>query len=138
MMVCVGNICRSPIADAYLKTRCPEINVFSSGLGALVGKPADNKSVELMKIRGIDISSHRAQQINSALVAKSDLILTMQQEHVDFIHERFPSSMGKVYLIGKWLNNREIMDPFGGDIADFKKSSEIIFAGIDSWVKKIK
>ena len=49
MMVCIGNICRSPIAEVYLKHLQPELNVYSSGLGALVGKPADPSSVALMQ-----------------------------------------------------------------------------------------
>ena len=49
MMVCIGNICRSPIAEVSLKHLQPELNVYSSGLGVLVGKPADPSSVALMQ-----------------------------------------------------------------------------------------
>ena len=45
MMVCVGNICRSPIAEALLKHEQQQLNVYSSGIGALVGKGADPQSI---------------------------------------------------------------------------------------------
>ena len=97
MMVCIGNICRSPIAEVYLKHHQSQLKVFSSGLGALVGKPADPKSVDLMAAKKIDLTNHCAQQINSILVSSSDLILTMEQKHVDAIHAKFPESRGKVH-----------------------------------------
>jgi len=65
MMVCIGNICRSLIAEVYLKQYQPELNIYSSGLGALVGRSADPKSIKLMRLKGIDLSKHSAQQINS-------------------------------------------------------------------------
>ena len=94
MMVCIGNICRSPIAEVYLKHLQLELNVYSSGLGALVGKPADLSAVDLMQAKDIDLGNHCAQQINSVLVAGADLILTMEQWHVDAIQSKFPESRG--------------------------------------------
>ncbi len=82
MMVCIGNICRSPIAEVYLKHIQPELNVYSSGLGALVGKLADPASVSLMKAKKIGLGNHSAQQINSVLVSGADLILAMESSHV--------------------------------------------------------
>ena len=89
MMVCIGNICRSPIAEVYLKYLQPELNVYSSGLGALVGKPADPSAIALMQAKGIDLGNHCAQQINSVLVAGADLILALEQWHIDAIQSKF-------------------------------------------------
>ena len=63
LVVCVGNICRSPMAEALLRdalTGPEEITVKSAGLGALVGQAADKHAVELMKERGMDLIAHRA------------------------------------------------------------------------------
>ena len=137
MMVCIGNICRSPIAEVLLKHQQPQLNVYSSGLGALVGKPADPKSVELMTKKGIDLTKHCAQQINSVLVSASDLILTMEQKHVDAILAQYPESRGKVHLIGKWSNNIEIPDPYKKDMDAFSSAATLIETGLNAWQKKL-
>lgn len=137
MIVCIGNICRSPIAEVLLKHYQPQLNVFSSGLGALVGKPADPKSIDLMSAKEIDLTKHCAQQINSVLVSASDLILTMEQKHVDAIQAKFPEARGKVHLIGKWSDNQEIPDPYKKDKEAFASASALIESGIDAWQKKL-
>ncbi len=137
MMVCVGNICRSPIAEVLLKHQQPQLNVFSSGLSALVGKPADPKSIELMSEKNIDLKLHRAQQINSVLVLASDLILTMEQKHVEIIHSKFPEARGKVHLIGKWNDDQEIPDPYKRDKAAFELAAVLIESGLDAWQQKM-
>ena len=137
MMVCIGNICRSPIAEVLLKHQQPQLNVFSSGLGALVGKPADPKSVDLMTAKEIDLNNHRAQQINSVLVSASDLILTMEQKHIDAIQAKFPEARGKVHLICKWNNNQEIPDPYKKDEEAFASAASLIEDGLNAWQKKL-
>ena len=137
MVVCIGNICRSPIGEELLKEQHPHLNIFSSGLGALVGKPADPLSVELMAEKGIDISEHRAQQINTVLVGSADLILTMEQSHIDRLHSQYPESRGKVYLIGKWIENQEVPDPYKKDKAAFSHALELIEAGLEAWKNKL-
>lgn len=137
MMVCVGNICRSPIAEVLLQHQQPQLKVFSSGIGALVGRPADPYSVELMQEKGIDLTDHCAQQINSVLVSASDLILTMEQGHVDAIMSKYPESRGKVHLIGKWSDNIEIPDPYKKDRAAFESASSVIESGLVAWQNKL-
>ena len=137
MMVCVGNICRSPIAEVLLKDKQPQLKVFSSGISALVGKPADPKSIALMDQKNINLNDHCAQQINSVLVSASDLILTMEQGHVDAIQAKFPEARGKVHLIGKWNDNQEIPDPYKKEDAAFASASALIESGLDAWQKKL-
>jgi len=137
MLVCIGNICRSPMAEVMLKNQYPQLTVYSSGLGALVGKPADPFSVELMAEKGIDLTNHCAQQINSVLVSSSDLILVMEQKHISKLHSQYPESRGKVHLIGKWIDSQEVPDPYRKDKKAFIHSLEIIEAGLESWKNKL-
>lgn len=137
MVVCIGNICRSPIGEVLLKEQHPHLNIFSSGLGALVGKPADPSSVELMTEKGIDLTQHRAQQINTVLVGSADLILVMEQSHIDRMHSQYPESRGKVHLIGKWIDNQEVPDPYKKDKAAFSNASQLIEAGLEAWKNKL-
>ncbi len=137
MLVCVGNICRSPMAEVLLKQQFPDRTVFSSGISALTGKPADLMSVELMSEQGLDLTQHCAQQINSVLVASSDLILTMEQSHIDAMHSKFPEARGKIHLIGKWADNQEIPDPYKKDKSAFSHSLNLIESGLNAWNKKL-
>jgi protein-tyrosine phosphatase len=137
MMVCVGNICRSTMAEVLLKHQQPQLKVFSSGIGALVGKPADPISVELMEEKGIDLSQHCAQQINSVLVSASDLILTMEQKHVEAIQSKYPEARGKVHLIGKWIDNQEVPDPYKKNKQAFESALALIESGLDAWQQKL-
>lgn len=125
------------MGEVLLKHHRPDLNVFSSGIGALVGKPADPISVELMRQKGINLGDHCAQQIDDELVSGSDLILTMEKRHVDAIHRLFPESRGKVYLIGKWKDDQEIPDPYNKDEDAFSLALLLIESGLEAWLKKL-
>ena len=137
MMVCIGNICRSPIAEVLLQHQQPQLNVFSSGIGALVGKPADPKSVALMSAKNIELNNHCAQQINTVLVSAADLILVMEQGHIDAVQSKFPEARGKVHLIGKWNDNQQIPDPYKKDNDAFISAAAMIESGLNDWQKKL-
>lgn len=139
MMVCVGNICRSPMAEALLKHKCPDLTVYSSGLGALVGKNADKNTIKILTQVDPEFEDfqHVAQQINSVLVKNADIILTMEQKHIHAITNQFPESRGKVHLIGKWQNNKQVPDPYKKDFSAFVESYHLINEGLDAWKKNI-
>ncbi|WP_366942976.1 low molecular weight protein-tyrosine-phosphatase [uncultured Cocleimonas sp.] len=136
MMVCIGNICRSPMAEAILQHNIPELKVYSSGLGALSGKPADPSTMKILSEINIDFD-HVAQQINSVLVKNADIILTMEDKHVQSIISQFPESRGKVHLIGKWQNNEQIPDPYKKDFEAFQESYRLINKGLEAWQEKL-
>jgi len=79
LIVCEGNICRSPMAEAMLRQAMPGRRVASAGLNALVGMPAAPYAQEVMRMRGFDVSTHRAQQIGRSLCTDADLILVMDR-----------------------------------------------------------
>jgi len=138
LIVCIGNICRSPIGEGLLQAKLPELNVSSAGIFAMVDYPADPYSVAIMAERDIDISAHRARQIDDEIVSNSDLILTMEKRHNKKIQSMFFGTTGKVHLIGKWLNDREIADPVGKDERTFRVAMANIERGLDLWVNQIR
>ena len=71
MLVCTGNICRSPMAEGLMRQHLPELRVYSSGLGAMVGMPATDDSVALIQALGVDISAHRKSSISSGNTRKA-------------------------------------------------------------------
>ena len=75
LVVCVGNICRSPTGEALLKQKLPNHTIASAGVGALVGDPADAQASQVAQQHGVDLSTHVAQQLTSELAAQYDLML---------------------------------------------------------------
>ena len=140
LVVCVGNICRSPMAEALLKSALrgqDGITVESAGLGALVGYPADDYALELMQEMGEEVSAHRARQIHPDMVREADLVLVMEARHKKAIDDADPTARGKVHRLGEW-QDRDIDDPYRQPKAAFAEALEEIQEGVASWVEKIK
>ena len=140
LVVCVGNICRSPMAEALLKSALrgqDEYTVESAGLGALVGHHAAEYSLELMDELGEDISEHRARQIHPDMVRDADLVLVMEAGHKRAIDDADATARGKVYRLGEW-QDRDIDDPYRQPKAAFADALEEIQEGVASWVEKIR
>ncbi len=140
LVVCVGNICRSPMAEALLRYELrgqDDFAVESAGLGALVGHPASEHSVALMHELGLDISAHRARQIHPDMVQAADLVLVMEAGHKRAIDDADPTARGKVHRLGEW-QDKDIIDPFRKPLAAYEVALEDIRAGVASWVKRLR
>jgi protein-tyrosine phosphatase len=138
LMVCVGNICRSPMAEAVLSSRLRSLGrpgrVESAGISALVGEPADPIAAELMRERGLDISRHRARQLTPELLGDFDLVLVMEEGHRRAVEQLHPASRGRVQLLGRF-GGFDIPDPYRGSRADFEKVLVLIDRGIGGYEK---
>jgi protein-tyrosine phosphatase len=128
------------MAEALLKRELREQDGFtveSAGLGALVGYPASEFSIELMDELGVDISAHRARQIHPDMVNAADLLLVMEAGHKRAIDDADATARGKVYRLGEW-QDKDIDDPYRQPKAAFADALEDIELGVASWVEKIK
>ena len=136
LVVCVGNICRSPMAEALLKQRYPHKNVDSAGVGALVGHSADPAALEIMAGQEIDITNHVAKQIDEGLAKKADLIFTMSDSQTKWIEERWPFCRGKTFKLGHW-QDKDIADPYKHEMSAFQTAYQDIVVSLEQWADKI-
>ncbi|HYP86210.1 low molecular weight protein-tyrosine-phosphatase [Variovorax sp.] len=134
LTVCIGNICRSPLAEAMLLRAFPERTVWSAGLGALVGQPADPLSLLLAQENGLDLAAHRAQQINTVMCQRADLILVMEQHQREELERRYPLARGKVFRLAE----ADIADPYRQPRPAFETAYAEIAAGAEAWVQRIR
>jgi protein-tyrosine phosphatase len=142
LILCTGNICRSPMAEVLLRERlrgqAPDAvpNVISAGTAALVGYPADPFAVEVAQQFGFDLAAHRGQQALTPLLSGADLVLVMERAHADWVHHQSPSLRGRVQLLGRW-REQEIADPYGRSREVFEACFEQIDDCVADWLPRL-
>jgi protein-tyrosine phosphatase len=138
LVVCVGNICRSPTAEFLLRHRLRNdaVVVESAGLAALVGNPIDPTAASLLEAHGVPAVAHVARQITQDLINAADIVLAMDRRHLSAIHAQVPHSRGKTFLLGKWQGDRPIPDPYGQPRPAFETSFDLIDKAVDSWLSR--
>lgn len=114
LVVCVGNICRSPVGERLLSAALKDsgITVSSAGLGALVGEGADTRAAEVAARDGLSLEGHVARQFTPALGRENDLILVMEPGHRSAIARQAPELSGRCLLFDQWTGARGIADPY--------------------------
>jgi protein-tyrosine phosphatase len=136
LIVCIGNICRSPMAEGLLRAALPKTQFTSAGLEALVGQPADPIACELMDERGISIAGHRAQQVSKDMCQRADLILVMDRQQRREIEERYQFATGKVFRLCEF-SDQDVPDPYREGRDAFRHALSLIEDGAQQWAKRI-
>ena len=137
LIVCTGNICRSPIAERLLRQVLPDKKIDSAGMAALVSNPADPGAIEVAKKHLLALENHHATQFTSALGRQYDLILVMEKSHQEQISRISPEARGKIMLLGHWLGQREIPDPYRKSQEAFESVYRLIDQACQSWLQKL-
>lgn len=133
-MICTGNICRSPYAEAALAARAPHLSVSSAGLSAMVDQGADETAMEVSRARGLSLDAHRPRQMSTPIIANADLIMVMDDGHLERLVRRYPEARGKTFKLGKWLGNKDIVDPYLRNAEFFGLVYDEIDNAIESWL----
>ncbi len=130
LFVCTGNTCRSPMAQGYLNSKnLKGIKAFSRGLAA-DGSPVSNYSKEVMKEKGIDISSHISKPISMFDFKRADRIVCLSASHKRVLMEFAEEE--KLCVLGGGIS-----DPFGADIDTYRRCRDEIFKAVDELIEKI-
>ncbi|MDW8847197.1 protein tyrosine phosphatase [Erwinia sp. MMLR14_017] len=137
LVVCVGNICRSPTGERLLKASLPDKKIASAGLSAMVGEAADGTASSVANEHGVSLEGHIAQQLTSGMCRDYDLILVMEKKHVDLVNRINPSVHGKTMLFGHWLNQQEIADPYKKSREAFEAVYGILENAAQKWVNAL-
>jgi len=137
LVVCVGNICRSPTGERLLRKYLPKLKIDSAGVGALVGKPADASALEVAAQHQLSLEGHCAQQLTKSLCREYDLILVMEKGHVASVCNIAPEVRGKVMLFGHW-NDREIPDPYKKSLDAFQAVYSLLDTAAEQWANKLR
>jgi protein-tyrosine phosphatase len=138
LVVCTGNICRSPIAAAALRQSMPDASVVSAGLHAVVGREIDADSASAALAQGIKLDPHAAQQFTDELGRDADYILVMEARHRHEIMRRWPHLGGKTFLLGYFEAGKEIPDPYRRGLAMHQHMVSLVLESVGHWVVRLE
>ncbi len=139
LIICKGNICRSPMAETMLRHRLgrDDIVVESAGLAAMQGSPVDPKAQQVLLEHGLSAAAHIGRQATRELLQRFDLVLAMEQRQVAATLASCPVLRGRVLMFSHWNGGEDIDDPYGRDISCFDATYDCLDTCISEWQTKL-
>ena len=140
LFICTGNTCRSPMAEAIFNKLAEEKNIDavadSAGIYADGSNISENSKIVLNEI-GIDISKRDSKNLTRELIDNSDIVLTMTSAHKNGVEFAFPG-FKNIYTLSEFLGiDKEIADPYGGDVDDYRVCRDEIYNLILKVIEKL-
>lgn len=139
LVVCVGNICRSPLGERLLQRELEgrDVEVSSAGIAALVGHPADETAAGIAAARGVSLDGHVARQFTAELGKAHDLILVMEPGHKAQILNSAPELSGRMMLFDHWTGGRGIADPYRRSEAFHETTFDLVASAAHAWAARL-
>ncbi|ELX1979407.1 protein-tyrosine-phosphatase Etp [Escherichia coli] len=137
LVVCTGNICRSPIGERLLRKRLPGVKVKSAGVHSLVKHPADATAADVAANHGVSLEGHAGRKLTAEMARNYDLILAMESEHIAQVTAIAPEVRGKTMLFGQWLEQKEIPDPYRKSQDAFEHVYGMLERASQEWAKRL-
>jgi protein-tyrosine phosphatase len=159
LFVCTGNTCRSAMAEGIFNNVVEKdlqlrdaFYAKSAGIAAYKGQGANPNAINALRQEwNIDISTHITKPISDELIADSDLILTMCQNHKSFILHLYPEIKNKIYTLKEFTANNimnrnnlsydyniNISDPYGKSLEEYKRCAAEIRDSIEKLILILK
>lgn len=140
LFVCTGNLCRSPLAEIYLRHLVGNqalLHISSAGTHADHGNQLPREGTRLLAENGVLIvREHSSQQVTSSLIAQSDLVLAMTLEQRQIVIETVPSSLRKAFTLREFSRIYDAM--MADDQHPIHSASEPRFQEIIAWVSNYR
>lgn len=145
IFICTGNICRSAMADGYLKYRLKqlkkenEIKVTSAGTHAMQGESSPVYAKKAIEKYGANIQTHTATTLDNANLHQADYILVMTERHKRDVIRRCPEVSDKVKLLGEYAKEKEykeIDDPWGYNLNVYENCAKEIVDSIEGFIER--
>jgi len=145
LIVCTGNICRSPMAEGVLRDRfrssgMDHIRLESAGIHGWDSQRPTLQAVQACRGIGVDIGDLRSSPINRQMVEAAALILAMERHHIEKIQEWFNVESAKLHLLGEFYPENpgmEIPDPYGLSTAYYRKILDLICRCANGLVRQL-
>jgi protein-tyrosine phosphatase len=137
LVVCVGNVCRSPTAERMLRKLLPNKVIESAGIAALVGKPANNTASKIAIQNALNLEGHCARQLTTEMCGRYDLLLVMEKGHMDAVYQMAPQARGKTMLLNHWLDGSDIPDPYRHSNDMYQHVYQLLDNATKSWLQML-
>ncbi|MBS0847382.1 protein tyrosine phosphatase [Citrobacter sp. JGM124] len=137
LVVCTGNICRSPVGERLLRQLLPNMTVDSAGTYGLTDEPADDTAAEIALRHGLSLDGHKARKLTSTIARHYDLILVMEPSHIEEVTKIAPEVRGKVMLYGQWLGKKEVPDPYRKSHDAHEHVYDLLDKASQEWARRL-
>ena len=140
LMVCLGNICRSPLAEGIMRSKLTkEYYIDSAGTGGWhAGEAPDKRSIQTARNHGIDISKQSARKFSITDFDTFDVIFVMDQSNYKDVINLAPNEAAKFKVQLLLDNSKEVPDPYYGTLEDFEQVYQLLNQACETIARKIK